>query len=115
MFGNHPRMSPLALRKQLLIAESELNRAQLAEEWTALRTDVCAFTDRARSLGSIVSAAALLVTGLVALRRGQSTPPEEKPAWWQTLLKAAGLVSTVWQAVRAKGPDQENEKPRSRA
>ena len=29
MFGKNPRMNPLESRKQLLIAESELNRAQL--------------------------------------------------------------------------------------
>jgi len=32
MFGKNPHMTPLELRKQLLIAESELNRVQLAED-----------------------------------------------------------------------------------
>ncbi len=37
MFGKTSHVSPLELRKQLLIAESELNRAQLSEEWQTLR------------------------------------------------------------------------------
>ena len=36
MSGKNPRMNPLESRKQLLIAESELNRAQLVQE---LETD----------------------------------------------------------------------------
>ena len=40
MFGKNSRMTPLELRKQLLIAESELNRAQLAEDMSALYADV---------------------------------------------------------------------------
>ena len=36
MFGKKPRLNPLESRKQLLIAESELNRAQLVQEWQAM-------------------------------------------------------------------------------
>jgi len=115
MFGNTSRVSRLAVRKQLLIAESELNRAQLAEEWAALRRGVCAFTDRARALGSIVSAGALLVTGLAAHRRGSPTRTAEKPAWWQRLLNAAGMIATVWLAFRPKGREEENHEPPARA
>ena len=35
MFGNNPRVNPLEARKRLLVAESELNRAQLVEEWAS--------------------------------------------------------------------------------
>ena len=36
MFGKKPRLNPLESRKQLLIAESELNRAQLVQEWQTM-------------------------------------------------------------------------------
>ena len=115
MFGREPRLNPLESRKRLLVAESELNRAQLAREWGAMTVGVRALTGRVKSFGSIVSAVALLVAGLAAFRRGQRVDAEVKPFWLQTILKAAGMVSTLWLAFRAKGHDQENKKPNSRA
>src|SRR5690349_13713917 len=109
MFGEHPRMNPLESRKQLLIAESELNRAQLVGDMAALTAGVRTFTGRAKSLGSIVSAAALLVTGLAAFRRGKSVDAEVKPSWSQTILKGAGLISTLWMAFRTQRRDQKEK------
>ena len=115
MFGKPARMTPLASRKQLLVAESERNRAQLAREWGAMTAGVRTCIGRAKSFGAIVSAAALLGAGLAAFRRTQSVPADGKPSWWQILLKGAGMLSTLWLAFRAKGRDQENQKPQSRA
>ncbi|TAL05176.1 MAG: hypothetical protein EPO07_03965 [Verrucomicrobia bacterium] len=102
-------MKPLESRKQLLIAESELNRAQLVGDMTALTAGVRTLTDRARSFGSIASAAALLVAGLAAFRRGKSVEADPKPSWAQTVLKGAGLVSTLWMAFRAPRRDQKEK------
>jgi hypothetical protein len=102
-------MNPLESRKQLLIAESELNRAQLAQEWAAMTAGVRTITDRARSFGSIASAAALLVAGLAAVRRSKAADADVKPSWWQTLLRGTRLVSTLWLALRAKGRDRANK------
>lgn len=115
MFGKNPRMNRLESRKQLLIAESELNRAHLAQEWGAMAAGIRTLTGRAKSFGSIASVAALLVTGLAAFRRTKSAPAEGKPSWWQTLLKGAGMISTLWLAFRAKGDDRENKELKSRA
>jgi len=60
-------------------------------------------------------AAALLVAGLAAFRCGKSGSADVKPSWYQAILKGAGMVSTLWLAFRAKGHDQENEEPNSRA
>lgn len=108
-------MSSLAVRKQVLTAESDINRVLLLEEWQTMEESVRTFADRAKSIGSIASAAALLVTSLAAFRRTQAAPADEKPSWWQTLLKGAGLISTVWLAFSAKGHDQENQESKSRA
>ena len=105
MSGKNPRLNPLESRKQILIAESELNRAQLAGELAALAAGVRAFTARAKSFGSMASSAALLVAGLAAFRRGKSADTVEKPSRRQTLLKGAGLISTLWLAFRSRGSD----------
>jgi hypothetical protein len=115
MFGATPRLTPLKLRKQLLIAESELNRAQLVGDMAVLTAGVRTLTDRAKSFGSIASSAALLVAGLAAFRRGKPVDADAKLSWLQIILKGAGLISTLWLAFRSRGYDRENKPPNSRA
>jgi hypothetical protein len=109
MFGKNPRMNPLESRKQLLIAESELNRAQLVGDLAALTAGVRTLTDRAKSFGLIASSAAVLVAGLAAFRRTKSAPADAKPSWLQNILKGAGMVSTLWLAFRSRGRDQKDK------
>jgi len=98
-------MNPLKARKQILIAESELNRAQLVQDWRTMADEVHALADEARTIRSMASAAGSLVAGLAALRRKKSVPAEKR-AWWQTILKGAGEISTLWSAFRPPARDQ---------
>ena len=109
MSGKNPRMNPLESRKQLLIAESELNRTQLVGEMAGLTAGVRTLTDRAHSLGLIASSAALLVAGLAAFRRGKSGSAEVKPPWLQTMLKRAGMISTLWLKFRPQGREPKDK------
>lgn len=93
-------MNSLNTRKQILIAESEINRAQLAEELEALSAGVSTVANRAKSFSSIASAAAVLVVGLTALRRGNPGVATAKLSWLQTILKVGGLISSSWLALR---------------
>jgi hypothetical protein len=103
MLGKNPRINPLQSRKQLLLAESELNRAQLAGDMAVLTAAIRTFTDRAKSFGSIASSAAVLVAGLAAYKRGKTAADGAKPSWLRTILKGAGLISTLWLAFRPQG------------
>ena len=109
MSGKNLLMSPLESQKQMLIAESELNRAQLVQEWRTMADEVHSLTSQARSISSIASAAASLVAGLVSCRHKASAPVAEKPSWWQTILKGAGLVGSFWSEFRAQRREQEEE------
>jgi hypothetical protein len=100
-------MNSLQSRKQLLLAESELNRAQLVVVMAALSAEVRALTERAKTLGSIVASAAALAAGLAALRRGKPADAGAKTSWLQTMLKGAGLISTLWAAFRPQRRDRE--------
>ena len=102
MFGKNPRLNPLASRKQLLIVESEINRAQLVQEWQKMADGVRSIADRAGTISSVVSAAASLIAGLASFRRARSTPVDEKPSWWQTLLKGAQLAGLLWSEFRPR-------------
>ena len=102
-------MNPLESRKQLLIAESELNRAQLVGDMAALTAGVRTLTDRAKSFGTIASSAAVLVAGLAAFRRGKPMDADAKPSRLQTILKGAGLISTLSLAFRSQRRDQKDK------
>jgi hypothetical protein len=96
-------MNPLESRKQLLIAESELNRAELLRDWQTMSHDMHALARKAGIIGSWVSIAASLAAGLAFFRRKKSAPAAENPSWLKAILKGAGLVSTFWQAFGSAG------------
>jgi hypothetical protein len=102
-------MKPLELRKQILIAESELNRAQLVQDLQTMADEVHSLAAQARTISSLASAAASLVAGLASFRRKKSPPVAEKPSWLQTILKGAGLVSNLWLASRPQDCDQKDK------
>jgi hypothetical protein len=95
-------MKALESRKQLLIAESELNRAHLIHELQTMAGDVHALASQAKTVGSIASTVAGLVSGLSSLRHKKSAPDAEKPSWGQTIAKAAGMISTFWSTFRSR-------------
>lgn len=112
MPGQTPRLTPLELRKQLLIAESELNRAQMLQDLSDFKGGVMLVEEQVKSLGNIfksfggvASAGAAVLAGLAAFRRGRHSPSAaavSKVSWLQLLLKNAGLLSSLWLAMRPK-------------
>jgi hypothetical protein len=109
MFGKAPHLSPLASRKQLLIAESELNRAQLTGEWQTMAHGVRNVAHRAKTIAGWTSSAVMLVAGVAALRRGRPAPDGAKSSWFQKILNGARVASTIWFAFRA-GAEKEDHK-----
>jgi hypothetical protein len=93
-------MNPLASRKNLLIAESELNRAQLVREWQAMTDDVGALAHQVKTVGSLASMAASIISVLGWIRGAKLVPNEEKTSWLQTALKGAQLVGSFWSEFR---------------
>lgn len=81
-------MNDLAIRKRLLVAESELNRAGLAASLVEWRYEVRGLARRATDLGSLAAMGLELVT--VLARR----PAREQPAWSGLLAAAASWWSS---------------------
>ena len=98
MFGETSHVSPLQSRKQLLIAESELNRAQLSEEWQTMAYRARDLAHRAKAITAWAPSAALLVAGLAAFRQSKVMAAEEKPSWFQRGLRGAQLAYSIWLA-----------------
>lgn len=102
MSGRKPKLTPLEARKQLLVIESEINRAQMAEDWHALRAEVhnC-MTQGKASLSSMISTTALAATGLTLLGKTFSAA-SNKGGW---ISKIAGLTkfgASLWFALRQR-------------
>jgi hypothetical protein len=115
MFANGSLVTPLESRKRLLIAESEINRAHLVGDMAALTAGVRSLTGRARSFGSIASSTAVLVAALAAFHRRKTPDTGAKPSWLQSILKGAGVLSTLSLAFCSRGHRHENKQPNSRA
>ena len=107
MSGKNHRLNPLVSRKQLLIAESDLNRAQLVQDWQAVADKVHSLANRAGIISGLAAAVGSLMAGLTTLRRKKSASASEKPSWLQTILKGAELMSTVWQVFRPQDRGQD--------
>lgn len=97
-----PVVTPLKLRKELLIAESELNRAQLINEWAAATEWHRALNTGVKTAGSIASVAVLLVTAVRAFRRRREPKDGVDSSWVQPLIRGAGLVSSLWKTFRPR-------------
>ncbi|HSY18129.1 MAG TPA: hypothetical protein VK815_07335 [Candidatus Acidoferrales bacterium] len=93
-------MKPPSPRKNLLIAESELNRAHLVREWRAMTGDVEALAHQVKTIGSLASMAASIISMLGWVRGAKLVPAEEKTSWLQNALKGAQLVGSLWSEFR---------------
>jgi hypothetical protein len=95
-------MTVLEARKRLLIAESEINRAQLGRQWRGMAGGVHIFAHQARTASSFALAATSLFSALFFYRRSKSAPAAEKPSWWRSLLKNAPLIASLWAAFKPR-------------
>jgi hypothetical protein len=108
MFGKDSRLNSLASRKQLLIAESDLNRIQVVEGVAGLMAGATTLAGQMKSLASI---GGILAIGIAAFRNAGASRPVTRSTWLQTALKAAGVVSNLWMAFRPKGRDRDDNQP----
>jgi len=97
-------VSSIDSRRELLVAESELNRAQLVDEGLAMSEAVRIATARLKSIGSVVSVAAVVLGGVSALRRGHASPAVARFSWLGMALKGAKIAGSIWLAMRARRP-----------
>ncbi len=88
-------MNPLETNKQLLITESEINRAQLVSDITRMKVTVGTLSDSAKLITATASSAALLVTVLTSGRNADAQSSTLK-----TILRSAGLITTFWLTLR---------------
>ena len=103
MPGQKLNLNSLEARKQLLLAESELNRAGLLEAWHAWKSEAHRLARKARTVGSIASLAAVAVAAYSNLRRG--TPGTDggngKSSWISNCLTGMRTGVSLWVALKS--------------
>ena len=100
-------MNPLQSRKQLLIAESELNRACLLTEWRTLTDEVGSVAARARSFKGMAASILSLVAAVGTFTNAASAPAVAKSSWLQKFSSGVKLASTVWLMFRTRDSGSE--------
>lgn len=102
MPGESAQLKDLAVRKQLLVAESEIHRAALRSDWQSLCEEAGRLTEEMRAFGSMASGGAKLVASGIALKdlfMGRSKPGH---SWTTILMKGASAGLSLWKVFRAK-------------
>jgi hypothetical protein len=104
MSGKNFQLTPLESRKQLLLVESELNRAQLVAELRDFKNELHQLEDQMQAIGSLASSAATLVNTFSAIgsafahRDGED---RKGKSWISTLLNGARTGVSLWSALRS--------------
>ena len=102
-------ISHLTWRKELLIAESELNRAHLFDEWAAATEWHRALSTGVKTAGSIASIAALLVTGGRVFQSKREPKDGVDSSWVQPLMRIASLIPSLWETLRSRASAQKEK------
>ena len=96
-------MSSFKAQKQLLIAESELNRIRLAREWEKGREGALAFCEenswKVRTASAVFSMAATLVSP----HRQAAKRPQHRFSWLETVAHGTRLAVDVWRRFHPGG------------
>lgn len=104
MPGKNFHLTPLESRKQLLLVESELNRAQLLTELRDFKIEIYNLRDQVQAIGSFASSAAKLAATFSAIGSAfthRDGGEKKKSSWIATLLNGARTGASIWGAVRS--------------
>jgi len=101
-------LTPFESRRQMLVLESELNRALLLNEVQDLKNEMHHLKAQVHAMGSLVSSAAELASTFAAVGRAFSSRPDEnenghgRSSWISTLINGVKVGSSIWSSVRSR-------------
>jgi hypothetical protein len=104
MSGKRTELTPLQTRKQLLLLESEVNRALLVNEVHEFKGQINKLASHVTGMGSVVSASADLAGALAAL--GHALAPKRepggKPSWISSIVTGVRSGFSLWRAFSSR-------------
>jgi hypothetical protein len=103
MSGKKSQLTSLETRKQLLLVESELNRAQLLNELRDFKNEIHHLKHQVYAIGSVTSSAAKLAATFSAIRQAFSHREDRVngKSWISTLLNGAQTCASLWGMLRS--------------
>jgi hypothetical protein len=102
MSGKNPVLTPLAERKRLLLAESEINRQLLAHEWLAVTAGARDVTQKVRQVGGFAMSLTALAGGFSLFRKLAPKPAAQKPSLLSRVIQGMRLGMSLWAVFSAK-------------
>jgi hypothetical protein len=105
MPGKNLNLTPLESRKQLLLVESELNRAQLLNELRDFNNEIHHLKSQVQAAGALMSSVAKLATTFSAIGSAfthRDKGENGKSSWFSTLINGARTGATIWGAIRSQ-------------
>jgi len=99
MFGEKPKLTSLETRKQLLLLESDLNRAQFVEAVQDWKDEFHQTKEHLTQFGSMVSLVGRLAATFSTVRRLFSRPAADggKKSWLSLLFDGMTAGTSLWQ------------------
>lgn len=104
MPGKNFQLTPLESRKQLLLVESELNRAQLLNELRDFKNEIHQLQDQVQAVASMASSAAKLADTFSAIGSAfthHDAGEKKKSSWISTLWNGARTGASIWSAMQS--------------
>jgi hypothetical protein len=102
MSAKHTPLTPLQRRKAVLVVEAEQQREQFCQDANLIKSRFEALATQAKSVSSMASVSGLIWRGISVFRRPRSPRQNGKPSLVAKLVRGAGLVSSLWFALRSR-------------
>lgn len=104
MAGKKSQLTSLEAKKQLLLVESELNRAQLLNELRDFKNEIHTLKNQVEAIGSLAASAAKLAATFSAIGAAfthRDAGENGKSSWISTLLNGARTGAVLWTTLRS--------------
>ena len=99
-------MTSLETSKQLLVTESELNRARLSEDWAVVKAEAGSLLEEVQPAISLLTSITNLTGTFAALSRAWSNESpgrnNGRHSWLSRMLHGVQTGAALWQAIRSR-------------
>jgi len=113
MLRKNPQLTAAEARKKLLLAESELNRAELFREVEVLKSEIGHVRKQIYTVGSIASSVALIGTVASIFRRrfakAESPEGRKKTPWIFAVLEGARVGASLLSKFKSLFNDHDRK------
>ena len=93
-------MNEAEARKQLLLAESAVNRVLLDRDWETMVEGAVGIVGEAKQAGKLLGVGAALIGTLRSFRRARAPKARAGRSWFRTLFGLARWAVPIWMELR---------------